>query len=97
LVNRRHSTPDSRQDPVSIGSTHREQVVHQGSQMSGGLSETVAAAVGLETMAQRMSALIAKQYMITYGPGGGGTTASRRKVTVGRKGLRVLAPVWNPR
>ena len=82
---------------AGVGSVGREQVVHQGSQMSGGMSETVASAVGLETMSQRMSALIAKQYEITYGPGGGGTTASRRKVTVGRKGLRVLAPVWNPR
>jgi hypothetical protein len=82
---------------AGVGSVGREQVVHQGSQMSGGMSETVASAVGLETMSQRMSALIAKQYLITYGPGGGGTTASRRKVAVGRKGLRVLAPVWNPR
>lgn len=80
-----------------VSSVRREQVVHQGSPMTGGMSETVASAVGLETMSQRMSSLIAKQYVITYGPGGGGTTASRRKVTVGRKGLRVLAPVWNPR
>lgn len=80
-----------------VGSVGREQVIHQGSQMSGGMSETVASAVGIETMSRRMSDLIAKQYLITYGPGGGGTTASRRKVTVGRKGLRVLAPVWNPR
>ena len=80
-----------------VGSVSREQVVHQGSRMSGGMAETVASAVGLDTMSQRMSALIAKQYVITYGPGGAGTTASRRKVTVGRKDLRVLAPVWNPR
>ena len=32
-----------------------------------------------------------------YGPGGGGNTSSRRKVTVGRNGLRVLAPTWVPR
>ena len=82
---------------AGVGSVGREQVVHQGSPMSGGMSETVASAVGLETMSQRMSALIAKQYVIAYGPGGGGTTGSRRKVTLGRKGLRVLAPVWNPR
>ena len=81
----------------SFGNTHREQVVTQGSQMSGGLSETVGSAVGLDTMVQRMAALLANQYVITYGPGGGGGTGSRRSVTVERKGLRVLAPAWNPR
>ena len=59
----------ARPRPASAAS-RREQVVHQGSQMSGGMSETVASAVGLDTMAQRMSALIAKQYVIAYGPGG---------------------------
>jgi hypothetical protein len=82
---------------AGVRAVGREQVVHQGSLMSGGMSETVASAVGLETMTQRMSALIGKQYVITYGPGGGGTTASRRKVTIARKGVRVLAPTWNPR
>jgi hypothetical protein len=81
----------------SFGNTHREQVVTQGSQMSGGLADTVGSAVGLDSMAQRMAALIASQYVITYGPGGGGGTASRRTVTVAGKGLRVLAPTWNPR
>lgn len=81
----------------SFGNTHREQVVDRGSQMSGGMSDTVGSAVGLDSMAQRMAALIANQYVITYGPGGGGGTASRRAVTVAGKGLRVLAPAWNPR
>jgi len=81
----------------NVGSAGREQVVHQGSQMSGGLSETVASAIGLDTMAKRMGELIAKQYVITYGPGGSGTTASRRQVSVGRAGLKVLAPTWAPR
>jgi hypothetical protein len=81
----------------SFGNTHREQVVTQGSQMSGGLADTVGSAVGLDSMAQRMAALIANQYVITYGPGGGGGTASRRTVTVAGKGLRVLAPAWNPK
>jgi VWFA-related protein len=79
----------------SFGNTHREQVVDQGSRMSGGMSDTVGSAVGLDTMVQRMAALIASQYVITYGPGGGGGTGSRRSVTVDRKGLRVLAPAWN--
>lgn len=81
----------------SFGNTHREQVVNQGSQMSGGMAETVGSAVGLDAMTQRMAALLANQYVITYGPGGGGGTGSRRSVTVERKGLRVLAPTWNPR
>ena len=45
-------------------------------------------------MSLRMAALIAKQYVVTYGPGGSGATSSRRKVSVGRNGLRVLAPAW---
>jgi hypothetical protein len=81
----------------SFGNVGREQVVNQGSQMSGGMSDTVGSAVGLESSAQRMGALIANQYAITYGPGGSGATGSRRKVTVGRKDLRVLAPTWAPR
>jgi hypothetical protein len=81
----------------SFGNTHREQVVDRGSQMSGGMADTVGSAIGLDSMTQRMAALLANQYVITYGPGGGGTTGSRRSVTVGRKELRVLAPTWNPR
>lgn len=78
----------------SFGNVGREQVVDRGSVMSGGMSDSVASAVGLDSMAQRMAALIAKQYVVTYGPGGGGATGSRRKVSVGRTGLRVLAPAW---
>jgi Ca-activated chloride channel family protein len=81
----------------SFGNTHREQVVNQGSQMSGGMAETVGSAIGLDAMTQRMAALLANQYVITYGPDGGGATGSRRSVTIARKGLRVLAPSWNPR
>jgi hypothetical protein len=81
----------------TFGNVGREQVVDRGSVMSGGMSDAVGSAVGLDSMAQRMAGLIAKQYVLTYGPGGGGTTGSRRKVTVARNGLRVLAPTWNPR
>jgi hypothetical protein len=78
----------------SFGNVGREQVVNQGSGMSGGMSDSVASAVGLDSTAQRMAALLGKQYLVTYGPGGGGTTSSRRKVSVNRNGLRVLAPAW---
>ena len=81
----------------NVGAVGREQVTDQGSRMSGGMFEGVSSAVGLDSTAQRMGALIAKQYVITYGPGGNGTTGSRRKVTVGRNGLRVVAPTWAPR
>jgi hypothetical protein len=80
-----------------VSSVGREQVVNQGSRMSGGTLDRVGSAVGLDNAAQRMAALIAKQYVITYGPSGGGGTASRRRVTVNGKGLRVLAPAWNPK
>jgi hypothetical protein len=83
--------------PNSFGNVGREQVVDQGTLMSGGMSDAVGSAVGLDSMAKTMAALIAKQYVITYGPGGSGTTGSRRKVSVGRKGLRVIAPAWAPK
>jgi hypothetical protein len=82
---------------IAASSARREQVVDRGTGMSGGLLDRVGSAIGLDASAQRMSALLAKQYVITYGPGGSGTTGSRRKVSVGRTGLRVLAPTWAPR
>jgi hypothetical protein len=82
---------------LAAGSARREQVVDRGSEMSGGKLDRVGSAVGLDAAAQRMGALLAKQYVITYAPGGGGGAGSRRKVTVGRTGLRVLAPTWAPR
>ena len=81
---------------IAAGSARREQVVDRGTVMSGGMLDRVGSAVGLEGSAQRMGALLAKQYVITYGPGGGGGTGSRRKVSVGKTGLRVLAPTWAP-
>jgi hypothetical protein len=82
---------------IAAGSARREQVVDRGTGMSGGMLDRVGSAVGLEGSAQRMGALLAKQYVITYGPGGGGGTGSRRKVSVAKTGLRVLAPTWAPR
>jgi hypothetical protein len=81
----------------NVGSAGREQIVDRGSAMSGGMSDGVASAVGLDSSAASMGALLAKQYVITYGPGGDGSTGSRRKVTVNRKGARVLAPTWAPK
>lgn len=78
----------------SGGNIGREEVVNRGSLLSGGLHESVASAVGLSSKAQQMAALIAKQYVVTYAPGSEATTSTRRKVSVSRTGLRVLASTW---
>lgn len=72
----------------------REEVVSRGSLMSGGMSDSVASAVGLDSMAKQMAALLMNQYVVTYGPSGNTTTSTRRKVSVSRDGLRVLSASW---
>lgn len=77
-----------------VGNAGREEVVTLGSRMSGGLTESVASAVGLSSRAQQMAALISKQYVVTYAPGSDATTSTRRKVAVNRNGVRILFPTW---
>ncbi len=79
---------------ASVGNAGREEVVTVGSRMSGGMTESVASAVGLSNKAQQMAALITQQYVVTYAPGSDGTTSTRRKVAVNRNGVRILFPTW---
>ena len=79
---------------ASVGNAAREEVVTLGSRMSGGLTESVASAVGLSSKAQQMAALISTQYVVTYAPGSDATTSTRRKVAVNRNGVRILFPTW---
>jgi VWFA-related protein len=84
---------------TSFGDANRELVVDRGSGLTGGMRDSVASAVGVESSARRMGELIASQYVITYrpldsargGPGGGNGV---RKVGVKRTGLKVYAPSW---
>ncbi len=77
-----------------VGNPSREEVVSLGSRMSGGMSDSVASAVGLDSMAKQMAALLTNQYVVTYGPSADATTSTRRTVTVNRPGLRVFAASW---
>lgn len=77
-----------------IGNPIREEVVSLGSRMSGGMSDSVASAVGLDSMAKQMAALLTNQYVVTYGPSTDATTSTRRAVSVNGPGLRVLAATW---
>jgi VWFA-related protein len=72
---------------------NRDLVVDRGTGITGGRRSDVASAVGAETMATQIAALIGSQYQVTYGPGGG-TADSRRHVVVTRPDLRVYAPAW---
>ena len=74
----------------SFGNANRELVVDRGSGLTGGMRDSVASAVGVESSARRMGELVASQYVVTYRPGGNGV----RKVGVRRAGLKVYAPAW---
>jgi hypothetical protein len=78
----------------SGGNIGRENIVNQGSIMSGGTHVSVASAVGASTQAQQIAALIAKQYVINYAPGADPNTALRRKVAVNRNGVKIMFPTW---
>ena len=71
----------------------REMVVDGISRSSGGLHELVTTSEQLAGLASVMAGLIASQYVVTYGPGGG-TARSRLTVGVRREHVIVLAPTW---
>jgi hypothetical protein len=71
----------------------REQVLDAGSQLTGGLRETVNSRSGLAAAAKRMGDLVTAQYAVTYAPGGG-TARSTFNVGVRRAGVRIYAPRW---
>ena len=72
---------------------NRDNVVDLGSAISGGRRDIVSSAIGVDTMARQIGALIGAQYRLTYGPGGGNVN-SQRRVVVRRKDVRVHAPGW---
>jgi len=78
----------------SGGNVGRENVVNQGSIMSGGTHISVASGFGLENNAKQMADLIAKQYVINYAPGADPNTSLRRKVAVNRNGVKIMFPTW---
>lgn len=71
----------------------REQVLDYNTKMSGGWNQVVASPNGLEAMCKQMAEMMAAQYDITYGPGGG-SAKSQIAVNVKRDGVKVLAPAW---
>jgi VWFA-related protein len=71
----------------------REQVLDYNTKMSGGMTTIVASPSALESMCKQMAEMLAGQYDLTYGPGGG-SAKSQIAVNVKRDGVKVLAPVW---
>ena len=71
----------------------RDQVLDYNTKMSGGWHQNIASPSGLEAMCKQMAEMMAAQYDITYGPGGG-SAKSQIAVNVKRDGVKVLAPVW---
>ncbi|HUL75180.1 MAG TPA: hypothetical protein VLT86_18855 [Vicinamibacterales bacterium] len=71
----------------------REQMLDRGSQLSGGLVDVVASPSALESMCKQMAEMLAAEYDVTYGPGGGSST-SQMAVRVKPEGLKVMAPMW---
>jgi hypothetical protein len=74
----------------------REQVLDNGSALSGGLREVVSSRSGVSSASKRIAELILAQYVLTFGPGGGNRN-TRQVVEVKRPGVRVLAPGWTSR
>lgn len=72
---------------------NRDSILRLGTQLSGGLHETVSAGTALEATAQRLADLMLAQYAVTYGPA---DRLANGKLEVGVKqtGVRVLAPSW---
>jgi hypothetical protein len=71
----------------------REQVLDNGSALSGGMHETVSSISGVNTSTKKFAELMLAQYVLTYGPGGG-NSQTQQVVEVKRPGVRVLAPGW---
>ena len=59
--------------------------------MSGGMTESVASAVGLSSKAQQMAALISKQYVVTYARPETLIPPQKIEVTVTKPGLKARA------
>ncbi len=74
----------------------REQVLDHVSHLSGGVIDIVSAPAGLEAQCKQMAEMIAGQYDVTYGPGGG-AASSQLNVTVKQPGVKVVAPIWTDR
>jgi hypothetical protein len=71
----------------------REQVLDNGSALSGGLHEVVSSISGVGTSTRKFAELMLAQYVLTFGPGGG-HRGTQQVVEVKRPGVRVLAPGW---
>jgi VWFA-related protein len=71
----------------------RDQVLDYNTKMSGGWHQNIASPSGLEAMCKQMAEMMAAQYDITYGPGGG-SAKSQIAVNVRPEGAKVLAPAW---
>ncbi len=80
----------------NYGNPIREQILDNGSRLSGGFREIVSSRSGLNTAVRHMAELILAQYVLTYGPGGG-SSRSIVAVTVKRPGVRVLTAGWTSR
>jgi hypothetical protein len=71
----------------------REQVLDNGSVLSGGLHEVVSSISGVNASTKKFAELMLAQYVLTFGPGGG-HRGTQQVVEVKRPGVRVLAPGW---
>ena len=71
----------------------REQVLDNGSALSGGLREVVSSISGVNSGTRKFAELMLAQYVLTFGPGGGNRN-TQQVVEVKRPGVRVLAPGW---
>ena len=74
----------------------REQILDNGSALSGGLREVVSSISGVNGATKRFAELMNAQYVLTFGPGGGNRN-TQQVVEVKRPGVRVLAPGWTTR
>jgi hypothetical protein len=71
----------------------REQVLDNGSALSGGMHEIVSSISGVNSATKKFAELMLAQYVLTFGPGGG-HAGTQQVVEVKRPGVRVLAPGW---
>jgi VWFA-related protein len=82
-----------RGDRTNFSSQAREEMLDNGSQLSGGLRDVVSSRSGVLNSCKHFAELMVAQYDVTYGPAGG-HQRSRLAVGVKGSGLRVLAPSW---
>jgi hypothetical protein len=80
----------------NYSNNQRDQLLDRGTFLSGGTLNTVASPSGLESACRQVPELLAAQYELTYGPGGGAAT-SQLAVGVKQTGLKVIAPIWTDR